>query len=692
MTEKPSANRLAGLLSRAGPRIQPQGATAVQPNLPRQVVPYLEQDPTIAEWLRSFKPSRKSTVTYLRGIFPFTAWLPRYNAHWMLGDAIAGLTVGFVVVPQAMAYALLAGLGPEYGLYTSFMGAALYWLFGTSKDVVIGTTAVGSLLVGEVITRVQTEKPGVYSAEEIAKSISLLSGIVLILLGLCRLGWLIELIPYISISAFVTSASFTIIGTQLPIALGIGGIQTREAPYKVYISVLRRLGHTKLDAAIGLTSIALLFCLKSLFSHLETRQPRKKSVWTTLSSLRMTFTILLYTLVSWLVHRKLPRGEHVFRLVGHIDSGFTHAGVPRISNELLGLVAPSLPSMVIILIIEHVAIAKSFSRQFGYDVDASQEIFAQGSSNALGIFVGGYACTGSFGASAVLSKAGAKTPLASLFSAGILLLALYALTSVFYYIPMAALAGLIIHAVVNLMTPPSVLVAIFSKLELSIYATVALSFALLLVRVARSKGSFLGQVSIHHVSLPPEGREPRSDQDDHAQMQAEISTTGRTVYMALDPGHGCSRISIETVYPGIFIYRFNEAYNYINKAQHMARLVSYIKAHTRQTAQQEDSASKGRLWSDTPPAPSAPNTVNLPILRAVVLDCSTINNLDIASIQGLEDARKSLESHAAPAAVEWHFAGLHNAWARRALAEAGFGRAAGDARTQWGRGLAGAVL
>lgn len=186
------------------------------------------------------------------------------------------------------------------------------------------TTAVGSLLVGEVITRVTTERPSAYTAEEIAKAISLLSGLILLLLGLCRLGWLIELIPYISISAFVTSASFTIIGTQLPVVLGITGIQTRGAPYKVYTGVFQRLGETKLDAAIGLTSIALLFVQSSGFPYLETRQPKRKGLWTTLNSLRMTFTILLYTLVSWLVHRERPRGEHVFRLVGHIDAGRRH--------------------------------------------------------------------------------------------------------------------------------------------------------------------------------------------------------------------------------------------------------------------------------------------------------------------------------------------------------------------------------
>ncbi|RYO11816.1 Sulfate permease 2 [Alternaria arborescens] len=684
---------------------QSQSRFAVPESLPSGVVPYLEEEPTVKEWLCSFRLTRQSIINFLCSLFPCTSWLRRYNVHWLLGDAIAGLTVGFVVIPQAMAYALLAGLSPEYGLYTSFMGAALYWIFGTSKDVVIGTTAVGSLLVGEVITTIQTERPGEYTAEDIAKALSLLSGFVLIFLGLCRLGWLIELIPYIPVSAFVTSASFTIIGTQLPVALGITGIKTREAPYKVYIGILKGLGRTQLDASIGLTSIVLLYVLKNLFTHLETRQPKRKRLWATLSSLRMTFTILLFTLVSWLVHRKRPRDDHAFRIVGHIDSGFTHAGVPKVSSELFGLVAPSLPSIIIILIVEHVAIAKAFSRQFGYEVNPSQEILAQGSSNALGTFVGGYACTGSFGASAVLAKSGVKTPLATFFSAVILLLALYALTSVFYHIPMAALAGLIIHAVANLMTPPSalyrywrlspfelliwvvgVVVAMFVSLETSIYTTVALSFALLLVRMARSEGSFLGETLVYRLALPSKNSESGAeDQGSNTETRAGMQTTGKMVYLPLNPGNSTPRIQISKPYPGIFVYRFNEAYNYVNKARHMDRLTSYVTANTRRTSSQDRIPLKDRLWSD-PPTPASHSTAGNPILRAIVLDCSTINNLDIASIQGFQDARRVMEKHAAPALVEWHFAGLHNRWARRALAQAGFGYPAqeeANSNTNW---------
>jgi solute carrier family 26 (sodium-independent sulfate anion transporter), member 11 len=104
------------------------------------VSPYFEEDPNVLEWLQELAPSRAGAKAYTHALFPSASWARRYNLHWMIKDAIAGVTVGLVVVPQAMAYALLARLSPGYGLYTSFTGVALYWLFGTSKDIVIGVS------------------------------------------------------------------------------------------------------------------------------------------------------------------------------------------------------------------------------------------------------------------------------------------------------------------------------------------------------------------------------------------------------------------------------------------------------------------------------------------------------------------------------------------------------------------------
>ncbi|KAJ8118884.1 hypothetical protein OPT61_g209 [Boeremia exigua] len=655
---------------------------------------YYEDDPSVTDWVRGLVPSSAGVAEYVTELFPSAQWVRRYNLHWLLGDAIAGVTVGLVVVPQAMAYALLAGLSPAFGLYTTFTGACIYWIFGTSKDIVIGTTAVGSLLVGSVVNKVEAEHPGAYKPEAIAHALSLLAGGILLILGLLRLGWLIEFIPYVPISAFVTSASITIISTQLPTLLGITGVNPREAPYTVYVNTLKGIPRTHLDAVIGITCMVMLYGIKTACATMELRQPDKRRVWSLLSSLRLTFAILLYTFISWLVNRNMPEGKAKFRIVGHIDKGFSHAGVPEMNGELFGVIASELPAIVVILIVEHIAIAKSFGRIFGYTIQPSQEMIAQGASNILSSFVGGYVCTGSFGASAVLSKAAVRTPLAGLFSAMVLVLALYALTAVFYYIPNAALAGLIIHCTFNLITPPrtlvkywqyspfelfiwvsGVIIAFFTDLETAIYVTVGLSFAMLLVRMARSPGQFRGTVQVQRAVRDTSCHGTRTSCSSSATtIQTRMEET-RQVYLPYSTKDNHNQdVKVEPAYPGVFIYHFAENFNYINQASHIDYLTTYIKSRTRRASTDDKISPSDILWCEKPPSnKSMREDADRPVLKAVVLDFSTVNIIDITSLQGLIQLRSTLDRYAAPVTVAWHLAGIHNRWSRRALASAGFG-------------------
>lgn len=380
--------------------------------------------------------------------------------------------------------------------------------------------------------------------------------------------------------------------------------------------------------------------------------------------------------------------------------------------ELFSIVAPELPAIIIILVVEHIAIAKSFGRSHNYTIIPSQEMIAQGAANILSPFVGGYVCTGSFGASAVLSKAAVRTPLAGLFSAGVLVLALYALTAVFYFIPNAALAGLIIHCTVNLLTPPKslykywqmapfelfvwvcgVVTAFFTNLETAVYVTVGLSFAMLLVRMAKSPGKFRGSVAV--------SRRARHDQTMAKSASSSSSpsimcsrehnfgqrTEERQVFLPYDTTDGHNpRIVVEPAYPGVFIYRFSENFNYINQAHHVSYLTSHIMGNTRRTRLNDGIEASDRLWCEELPKETLlEKESSKPLLRAVVLDFSAVNIIDVTSLQGLVDLRNSLDRYAAPAVVEWHFAGVHNRWTRRALAFAGFGYPSSDDRNVLGK-------
>ena len=239
--------------------------------------------------------------------------------------------------------------------------------------------------------------------------------------------------------------------------------------------------------------------------------------------------------------------------------------------------ASELPATIIVFLIEHIAISKSFGRINNYTINPSQELVAIGFTNVFGPFLGGYPATGSFSRTAIKSKAGVRTPLAGVFTAVVVLLALYALTSVFFFIPMSSLAAVIIHAVGDLITPPNIVyqfwevsplevpiffigvfVTLFTNIENGIYASVATSGALILFRLSRAKGRFMGRTKIQ--SIPQGGfseLESRTGNGMQSINSVDVSSTvgsARDVFLPFDgkDGHNPD-VKLEQPHPGVFI-------------------------------------------------------------------------------------------------------------------------------------------
>lgn len=248
----------------------------------------VEHEPTAAEYLSKFTPSVSATRRYTRSLFPFWDWIFHYNLTWLFGDLVAGVTVGFVVIPQGMAYALLAKLPAEYGLYTSFVGFILYWAFATSKDITIGTVAVMSTIVGNIVIKVQKAHPKL-AAPDIARALSVVAGAVLLFIGLTRLGRIVEFIPLVAITSFMTGAAISIGAGQVPALMGISGVNSRGPTYLVIIDTLKALPRTKLDAAMGLSALLLLYSIRGFCSWMTTKQPSKKKLWFFVSACRWTY-------------------------------------------------------------------------------------------------------------------------------------------------------------------------------------------------------------------------------------------------------------------------------------------------------------------------------------------------------------------------------------------------------------------
>ncbi|SMQ51129.1 unnamed protein product [Zymoseptoria tritici ST99CH_3D7] len=668
---------------------------------------YVEAEPTTLDWFKDVLPTPREIGTYGRNLFPFTRWIMRYNLQWLYGDLVAGITVGAVVVPQSMAYAKLALLPVEYGLYSSFMGVLIYWFFATSKDITIGPVAVMSTIVGNVVAKVTKENPDL-EPHVVASALAVLAGAIVCALGLARLGWLVELISLSAISAFMTGSAINISAGQVANLLGLqttsskppGFLNTRDSTYLVIINSFRALPTAKLDAALGLTALFMLYAIRSGFNFLARRQPNHKKLWFFMSTLRTAFVILLYTLISWLCNLNLPdhnAAKSPFRILGSVPRGFRHAGVPTVNSSIIKLFASELPASVIVLLIEHISIAKSFGRVNNYTIDPSQELVAIGVSNLLGPFLGAYPATGSFSRTAIKSKAGVRTPFAGVITALVVLLAIYALPAVFFYIPNAALSAVIIHAVGDLITPPNtvyqfwriapievviffagVIVTIFTSIEIGVYVTVTTSMAVFLFRVFKAQGRFLGRVKVHSVI-----GDHLTDGDDNKPATTRIgadndpNTSARNIFLPINHKDGSNpSIKAQHPYPGVFIYRFSEAFNYPNANHYLDYLTQVIFAETRRTNANSFARPGDRPWNDPGPKRGQEHLIESdprPTLKAIILDFSSVNNVDITSVQNLIDVRNQLDRYTAPERVQWHFACINNRWTKRALVSAGFG-------------------
>jgi sodium-independent sulfate anion transporter 11 len=649
---------------------------------------FYEPEPTTGEWIRSVIPTKKDTFQYFYGLVPFLHWIGHYNVQWLIGDLVAGITVGAVVVPQGMAYATLADLPVQFGLYSSFMGTLIYWIFATSKDITIGPVAVASTITGNILIPLLKKHPELDGQGHIvASSLALLAGIIITAFGLFRIGWIVDFIPLSAITAFMTGSALNIGIGQIPTLFGISShFNTRAPTYWVIINTLKNLHLSTLDAAIGLTALVLLYGIREAARFGTKRFPRQQKVFFYITTLRTIFVILLYTLIGWLAerhHKKKP----TFKILGTVPRGFQNIAVPTLNKPLIKDYASKLPVTVIVLLIEHIAISKSFGRVNNYTINPSQELLAIGITNIFGPFFGAYPSTGSFSRTAIKSKAGVRTPLAGVITSIIVLIAIYALTAVFFYIPSAALSAVIIHAVFDLITPlntvyrfwrvspieviihvAGVIITVLSSIENGIYTTICVSAAVLGFRIVKARGRFLGRAKIHSV-IGDHHFDSSTGKSDGA------NDSSRDVYLPLDHHDGSNPgIELERPAPGVFIYRFSEGFNYPNANHYFDYLLHVVFKETQRTNLNTYARLGDRPWNDPAPRKIAGNPADTrPHLKAIILDFAAVNNVDTTSVQVLIDVRNQLDRYTTPDIVEWHFANIKNRWTKRALVSAGFG-------------------
>ncbi|XP_072208202.1 sodium-independent sulfate anion transporter isoform X2 [Excalfactoria chinensis] len=387
----------------------------------------------------------------VRRRLPVLGWLPRYSLSCLRLDLTAGLTVGLTVVPQALAYAEVAGLPVQYGLYSSFVGCFVYCLLGTAKDVTLGPTAIMSLLVSSYT----------FHDPSYAVLLAFLSGCIQLAMGLLHLGFLLDFVSCPVIKGFTSAASITISFNQVKNILGLQGIP-RQFFLQVY-ETLRRIGETRVgDAILGLSCLAALAGLQAMKSRLHptaSTEPLATRASVLLVRSCATARNALVVLAAGLVAYSFQvSGSQPLLLTGSVPRGLPPFHPPPFSKAVPNGTVPfgrmvqdmgaGLAVVPLVGVLETVAIAKAFASQNDYRIDANQELLAMGTANLLGSFFSSYPITGSFGRTAVNAQTGVCSPMGGLFTGTLVLLSLAYLTSLFCYIPKAALAAVIISAVI----------------------------------------------------------------------------------------------------------------------------------------------------------------------------------------------------------------------------------------------------
>ena len=498
---------------------------------------------------------------------PALDWLPRYKNEQLKGDLSAGLTVGVMLIPQGMAYAMIAGLPPIYGLYASTIPLILYAFLGTSRQLAVGPVAMVSLLTAAGIGALAESGSETYIALAIA--LALFVGLIQLALGISRMGFLVNFLSHPVISGFTSAAALVIGLSQLKHLLGIN-LGRSEHIHEIVIEAVQRIAETNLiTLAIGILGIVAILGLKKLSKAIPGQ----------------LVAVALGILAVW----GLGLTEQGVKILGEVPKGLPSLAAPAFSMEIFNSLLPIALAIALVSFMESIAVAKAIqAKHKNYKVDANQELVALGLANIGGSFFQAFPTTGGFSRTAVNDQAGAKTGMSSIISALLIALTLLFLTPLFYYLPNAILASVIMVAVFGLIDFKEPLHlwkadrSDFWMLIITFIGTLALGIEQgILIGVALSLGIIIFRTTMPHFAVM--GKLP-----------------GKPHYKNVN------RFDDLEVRPDLLIMRFDARLYFAN--------VNYFKEKIEQQIEE-----KG------------------PALKLFVLDANSINGIDSSGMHALEE-------------------------------------------------------
>lgn len=517
----------------------------------------------------------------LTSLIPILQWGPAYQRRDLKSDLIAGLTHGAMVVPQGMAYALLAGLPPVVGLYAATVPMILYAVLGTSRQLAVGPVAIVSLLVATALAPIVEQGTAGYLAA--AALLALMVGVLHLLLALFRLGFVVNFLSHGVLVGFTAAAALIIGLSQIKHVLGVS-IPRTEQFLDTGIEVAKVLPETHgLTLVLGAGCLATLIAIKKFIPRLPGP--------------------LIVVVASTIVTAVFGLADRGVATVGSIPGSLPAFAIPGLDVDLMRSLLSAALIITIVGFMESVAVAKVYARRNRYDLVPNQELVGLGMANvAAGVF-SAYPVTGGFSRTAVNASAGARTQFASLITAAIVILTLLVLTPLFESLPQAALGAIIIMAVVNLIDITemrhiaqvkrsdllTLAVAFFGTLllgiELGIAVAVLVSMLVVFARMSKPFTAVLGKVpgtlSYRNIERFPD---------------AEVTT-------------------------GVRVIRMDAALSFVNAAFTKQLLLEQAKLIEGTV----DDVVDGR--------------------RVLVLECSGINDLDVTGAGILDEVLDDLEDH-----------------------------------------------
>lgn len=512
-------------------------------------------------------------TTPLHRIAPITAWAPHYDRRDLRSDIVAGFTVSALLVPQGLAYALLAGLPPQVGLYASIVPVIVYAIFGTSRQLAVGPVAIVSLMTATALGGLYEQNTEAYLAG--AAVLALLVGAVHLVLRFGRLGFVTNLLSHSVLVGFTAASAVIIVASQVKHVLGIS-IPRTDSVLETTIEVIEAADSTHAATLALGTGCIVGFLLLKRFA-------------------RKVPAALIVLLASIAVTEVFDLESRGVKTVGEIPSDLPGFSIPTFDGGALGTLAAAAVAITLVGFMESIAVAKVYARRHRYEIEPNQELFGLGMANvASGVF-GGFPVTGGFSRTAVSDNAGTRTPLASIIAALLIVPTVLFLTPVFASLPNAALGATIIVAVINLVDVAEM--RHIAKVKRSDLIGLGIAFGATLV-FGIERGMLIAIVASMLVVFARMSRP-------HSATLGRIPDT--TSYRNVD------RFPAAVTEDGIKVIRIDAALSFVN-AQHVKDL---CLGEARRVEQ--------------PP-------------RALVVDCSGINDIDATGADALNEIITELDA------------------------------------------------